>query len=96
MDIGEKIWVITGRAGGVILGLAMALPAHGGQVFKADLIIALADPVAEELSPKACAATVDVNSTDSPEALAAHVPQTLESEKYNVLEVVKRLRSENG
>ena len=75
----------------------MALQAHGGQVFfKADLIIAPADPVAEELSPKACVATVDVNGTDSPEALAAPVPETLESEKYNVLEVVKRLRSENG
>lgn len=49
--------------------------------------------MAEELGPKAYAVAVDARSTDS---FAAHAPYMLESEKYNVLEVVKRLRSENG
>jgi len=92
-DIGDKIWVITGGASGVMLGLARALFARGGQVVMADIKIARADAMPKESGPKACAAAADVRSTDS---FAAHAPYTLESEKYNVLEVVKRLRSENG
>jgi hypothetical protein len=49
--------------------------------------------MAEELGPKAYAVAFDARSTDS---FAAHAPYTLEPEKYNVLEVFKRLRSENG
>ena len=93
MDINEKICVITGGASGTGLGLAKALLACGGQVVLADINIARAEAMAEELGPKAYAVAFDARSTDS---FAAHAPYTLESEKYNVLEVVKRLRSENG
>ena len=95
-DIGDKIWVITGGASGVMLGLARALFARGGQVVMADIKIARADAMPKELGPKACAAAADVRSTDSSDALAARAPHTLVSETHNVLEVVKRLKSENG
>ena len=96
MDIDEKISIITGGASGVMPVLAKALLALGGQVVRADINIARAGAMAEELGPKACAAAVDLRSTDSSEALAAHAPHTQESEKYNALEVVKRMRPENG
>ena len=96
MDIDEKIWIITGGASGIMLVLAKALLASGGQVVRVDINIARADAMSEELGPKACAATVDVRITDSSEALAAHAPHTQQPEKYNVLEVVKRMSSENG
>ena len=51
--------------------------------------------MAEALGPKASAAIADVRSSESFEAFAAHAPYALESEKYNLLELVKRLRSEN-
>jgi len=73
VDINEKICVITGGASGIGLGLARALLTRGGQVVLADINIARAEAMAEELGPKACAAAVDVRSTDSFEALAAYV-----------------------
>ena len=89
MDTDEKIWVITGGASSVMLGLAKALLARCGQVVMADINIVCADAIAKELGPKACAPTVDVRRTDSSEALAAPAPHTLESEKYKLLEVIK-------
>ncbi|MEC7234604.1 MAG: SDR family NAD(P)-dependent oxidoreductase, partial [Pseudomonadota bacterium] len=56
---------MTGGASGIGLGLAKALLARGGQVVLADINIARAEAMAEELGPKACAAAVDVRSTDS-------------------------------
>ena len=67
--------------------------ACGGEVVLADINIASDEAVTEELGPEAYAVAVDVRSTDS---FAAHAPYTPESEKYNVPEVAKRLRSENG
>ena len=96
MDIGEKIWIITGGASGVTLGLAKALLARGGQLVMTDINIARADSMPEELGRKACAAKAGVHGRDSSDALAALAPHKLASEKHNVLEVVKRLRSENG
>ena len=96
MDIGDKIWVITGGASGVMLGLAKALLARGRQVVMAGINIARADDMPKELGPKPCAAAADVRSSDSFNVLAAQAPLTLGSEKHNVLEVVKRLRSEKG
>lgn len=73
MEIDGKICVITGGASGIGLGLAKALLARGGQVVLADINIARAEVVAEELGPKAHAAALDVRSTESFEALAAQV-----------------------
>lgn len=73
MEIDGKICVITGGASGIGLGLAKALLARGGQVVLADINIARAEAVAEELGPKAHGAELDVRSSESFEALAAQV-----------------------
>ena len=73
MEIDGKICVITGGASGIGLGLAKALLARGGQVVLADINIARADAVVEELGLKAHAALLDVRSKESFEALAAQV-----------------------
>ena len=94
MEIDGKICVISGGASGIGLGLAKALLARGGQVVLADINIARAEAVAEELGPKAHAAALDVRSTESFEALAAHAPYTPDAEKYNVQAIIRQLISE--
>ena len=94
MDINEKICVITGGASGIGLESPRRRLGLGWLDTPEDEIDWVIDVNLKGVW-RGTSVFAETRWQEIADSFAVHAPYTPESEKYNVLEVIKRLRTEN-